>query len=51
MLRVEGHAKGLSTLLVTIGVLALVTLGVILGIHAFLAAAGHYAPWEQIWAG
>ena len=51
MLKVEGHGKGLSTLLVTIGVLALLALAVLFGIRVFLAAAGHYAPWEQIWAG
>jgi hypothetical protein len=31
--------------------LALVALAVFVGIHVFLAAVGHYAPWEQIWAG
>jgi hypothetical protein len=46
-----GHVKGFSVLLVSIGVLALVALVIALGVHAFLAAVGHYAPWEQIWAG
>ncbi len=51
MLKVEGHATGFSTLLFTIGLLALIALFVVLGIHVFLAAVGRYAPWEQIWAG
>ena len=46
-----GHAKGFSVLLVSFGVLALAALVIALGVHAFLAAVGHYAPWEQIWAG
>ena len=51
----HGHTKGLhktaSVFLVTIGLLALVAIGILLGIRVFLAGAGHYAPWEQIWAG
>ena len=46
-----GHAKVFNVLLLAIGLLALVVLGIFVGIHAFLAAVGHYAPWEQIWAG
>jgi hypothetical protein len=46
-----GHAKVLNVLLLAIGLLALVGLGIFVGIHAFLAGVGHYAPWEQIWAG
>ena len=43
--------KAVSVFLVTIGLLAIVALGILIGIHVFLAGAGHYAPWEQIWAG
>jgi hypothetical protein len=43
--------KALSVLLVSIGLFALVALAIAIGVHAFLAAVGHYAPWEQIWAG
>jgi hypothetical protein len=46
-----GHLKVFSVFLVTIGLLALVALVIFVGIHVFLAAVGHYAPWEQIWAG
>jgi hypothetical protein len=46
-----GHAKVFNVCLLAIGLLALVALGIFVGIHAFLAAVGHYAPWEQIWAG
>ncbi len=46
-----GQVKVFNVFLVSIAVLALVTLVVALGVHAFLAAVGHYAPWEQIWAG
>jgi hypothetical protein len=47
----DGQAKGFSVLLVSIGVLALVVLAIAIGVHVFLAGVGHYAPWEQIWAG
>ncbi len=46
-----GHAKVFSVFLVAIGLLAFVALVIVVGIHFFLAAVGHYAPWEQIWAG
>jgi hypothetical protein len=46
-----GHVKALSVFLVAIGLLALVAVVIVVGIHVFLAAVGHYAPWEQIWAG
>lgn len=46
-----GHAKVLSVVLLVIGLFALGALAVFVGIHVFLAAVGHYAPWEQIWAG
>ena len=46
-----GHVRLFSVFLVTIGLLALVALMIVVGIHVFLAAVGHYAPWEQIWAG
>ena len=47
----NGQVKAFSVLLVSIGVIALVVLAIAIGIHVFLAAVGHYAPWEQIWAG
>jgi hypothetical protein len=46
-----GQVKAFSVLLVSIGLVALLVLAIAIGIHAFLAAVGHYAPWEQIWAG
>jgi hypothetical protein len=46
-----GHVRVLSVFLISIGLLALVGLAIAIGVHAFLAAVGHYAPWEQIWAG
>ncbi len=46
-----GHAKVLNVVLLAIGLFALGTLAVFVGIHVFLSAVGHYAPWEQIWAG
>ena len=46
-----GDVKVISVLLVSIALVALVALGVVIGVHAFLAGVGHYAPWEQIWAG
>ena len=49
--KASGDVKVLSVLLVSIGLIALVALGVVIGVHAFLAGVGHYAPWEQIWAG
>jgi hypothetical protein len=52
MLRIaDGHVKVFSVLLVSISVLVLVVLAIAIGVHAFLAGVGHYAPWEQIWAG
>jgi hypothetical protein len=47
----SGRLKVFRVLLVSIGVLALFALSIAIGVHAFLAAVGHYAPWEQIWAG
>jgi hypothetical protein len=46
-----GHVNIFSVFLVAIGLVVLVGLVVVVGIHVFLAAVGHYAPWEQIWAG
>jgi hypothetical protein len=46
-----GRGKVFTTFLVSIGLLALVALSIAIGVHAFLTAVGHYAPWEQIWAG
>jgi hypothetical protein len=48
---VSGHAKVLNVVLLAIGLFALGALAVFVGIHVFLSAVGHYAPWEQIWAG
>jgi hypothetical protein len=48
---VPGRVKVFRVLLVSIGLVALVVLTIAVGVHAFLAAVGHYAPWEQIWAG
>ena len=47
----DGHVKVFSVFLVSIGLLVLVALAIAIGVHVFLAAVGHYAPWEQIWAG
>jgi hypothetical protein len=49
--KASGNVRVLSVLLVSIGLIALVALGIFIGMHAFLAGVGHYAPWEQIWAG
>lgn len=49
--KASGDAKMLSVFLVLIALVALIALGVVVGVHAFLAGVGHYAPWEQIWAG
>jgi hypothetical protein len=49
--KASSDVKVLSVLLVGIGLIALVALGIVVGVHAFLAGVGHYAPWEQIWAG
>lgn len=46
-----GHAKVSSVLLVSVGLVVLIALVIAIGVHAFLAAVSHYAPWEQIWAG
>jgi hypothetical protein len=46
-----GQVKVFGALLVSIGLLALVALAIAIGVHLYLAAVGHYAPWEQIWAG
>jgi hypothetical protein len=51
LLTTGGHAKVSSVFLVSVGLLALVVLVIAIGVHVFLAAVGHYAPWEQIWAG
>jgi hypothetical protein len=47
----HSHVNMLGVLLVAIGLVVLVGLVVVVGIHVFLTAVGHYAPWEQIWAG
>jgi hypothetical protein len=49
--RASGDVKVISVLLVSIALVARDALGVFIGVHAFLAGVGHYAPWEQIWAG
>ena len=46
-----GHAKVFNVFLLAVGLLALASLVIVIGVHVFLAAVGHYAPWEQIWAG
>jgi hypothetical protein len=46
-----GNVKTFGVFLVSIGLIALVVLAILIGVHAFLAGVGHYAPWEQIWAG
>jgi hypothetical protein len=52
MLIIAGsHVKVFTVFLVSIGLIAIVVLAVAIGVHAFLAGVGHYAPWEQIWAG
>jgi hypothetical protein len=43
-----GQGKVFSLFLVSIGLLALVGLAIAIGVHLFLAAVGHYAPWKQI---
>jgi hypothetical protein len=45
------RVKVFRVLLISIGLLALVALSIAVGVRAFLAAVGHYAPWEQIWDG
>jgi hypothetical protein len=47
----SGNAKIVNVFLLAIGLFALAALVIFVGIHVFLAAVGHYAPWEQIWAG
>jgi hypothetical protein len=47
----QGPVNVLRVFLVSISLLALVALGIVIGVHVFLAGVGHYAPWEQIWAG
>jgi hypothetical protein len=47
----HGPVNVLRIFLVSIGLLALFALGIAIGVHVFLAGVGHYAPWEQIWAG
>jgi hypothetical protein len=49
--RKKRPVKAFTMLLVSIVLLALVALAIAIGVHAFLAAVGHYGPWEQIWAG
>ena len=51
LINAGGQLKALNVFLVFIGLLALVVLGIAIGVHVFLAGVGHYAPWEQIWAG
>jgi hypothetical protein len=46
-----GPSKVFSVFLVSIGLLALAGLAIAIGVRIFLSAVGHYAPWEQIWAG
>jgi hypothetical protein len=46
-----GHGRIFTVFLLSIGMVALFLLVIAIGVHAFLTAAGHYAPWEQIWAG
>ena len=48
---VPGQVKVFRVFLLSIGLLALVALAIVIGVHVFLAGVGHYAPWEQIWAG
>jgi hypothetical protein len=47
----RGRGKVFTAFLVSIGLLALVALSIAIGVGVFLDAVGHYAPWEQIWAG
>jgi hypothetical protein len=47
----NGRGKVFTAFLVSIGLLALVALSIAIGVRVFLTAVGHYAPWEQIWAG
>jgi hypothetical protein len=47
----NGRGKVFTAFLVSVGLLALVALSIAIGVRAFLTAVGHYAPWEQIWAG
>jgi hypothetical protein len=52
MLRVaESQTNLFIVFFVSVGLIAVVVLAIIIGIHAFLDGAGHYGPWEQIWAG
>jgi hypothetical protein len=46
-----GQTKVFSVFLIAIGLLVLVALVIAIGVRVFLAGVGHYAPWEQIWAG
>jgi hypothetical protein len=46
-----GNVRVFSVFLVSISLAAIVALAIAIGVHAFLAGVGHYAPWEQIWAG
>jgi hypothetical protein len=45
------RAKVFTVFLLSIGLIAFVVLAIVIGVDAFLAGVGHYAPWEQIWAG
>jgi hypothetical protein len=47
----SGEVKIVTVFVVSIGLIALAVLAIAIGVHAFLAGVGHYAPWEQIWAG
>jgi hypothetical protein len=47
----NGRGRVFTAFLVSIGLFALIALSIAIGVRAFLTAVGHYAPWEQIWAG
>jgi hypothetical protein len=47
----HGPVNVFRVFLVSLGLLALVALAIVIGVHVFLAGVAHYAPWEQIWAG
>jgi hypothetical protein len=45
----SGQVKIFNVFLLSVGLLVFVALAIGIGIHLFLDAVGHYAPWEQIW--
>jgi len=47
----RGRARIVNVFLASFGLIALVLLAIAIGVHVFLVGVGHYAPWEQIWAG